>query len=99
MHQRALDLAAALRLVVATAIGAVAVALPPTLAAESPSAVVLASLALLVAALVGIAAQGSRRPALAVAHAQGTAAETLLQRPGRVTDRHHHPIRPRAPGC
>jgi hypothetical protein len=99
VHQRALDLATSLRLVIATAVGAAAVVLAPTLSTESPSAVVLASLALLVAAVVRVAGLGARRPALAVAVTLTRAAESSLHRPARVTDRVHHPIRPRAPGC
>jgi hypothetical protein len=60
---------------------------------------VLASVALLVAALVRVAGLGARRPALTMAATLTTSAETSLRRPARVTDRVHHPIRPRAPGC
>jgi hypothetical protein len=98
VHRRASDVAASLRLVAASLLAAVAVALPPAITGESPSAVLVASLALLVAALVAVEGLGWRL-ALTPAYALATAVETPLHRPARVTDRVHHPIRPRAPGC
>lgn len=92
---------ARLRLALAVLVGTVLALLAPALVAtqvNAPSAVVLAGLALLVAAAIGLhrhlatAAPRSRAPR---ASAHEETASFLAE---RVTDTLRHPLRPRAPG-
>ncbi len=88
-----------LALTLATVLGAVLAALvPTTLTAESPSTLVIASLALVVTALVSVGSLVATLPTLSPAARLARAADRSPLRPGRVTDPVHHPIRPRAPG-
>jgi hypothetical protein len=71
---------------------------PTTLVTDSPATLVLASLALVAAALVTVGSLVAALPALSPVRPLARAADCSPLRPGRVTDPDHHPIRTRAPG-
>ena len=82
-----------------TLAGALGLVLPSIVTAgEGPSALVVASLAMAVVAMVHVASR--RDLALALVPVRGclSSDEAHVLLPGRVTDPVHHPIRPRAPG-
>jgi hypothetical protein len=79
-------------------VAALAVALPTLLiGVDSPSVVLVATLAALVVAMTHLGAGSELAPALVAVrvHTDEASARTM---PGRVTDPGHHPIRRRAPG-
>ena len=78
--------------------GAAGLVLPTLLVgADAPSALVVATLAAAVAAMVQLAGSTVLVPSFATLHIDDTAAAPAAV-PGRVTDPVHHPIRRRAPG-
>ena len=79
--------------------GALGLVLPSIVTAvEGPSALVVASLAMAVVAMVHVASRRELALALVPVRAHLSSDEAHVLLPGRVTDPVHHPIRPRAPG-
>jgi hypothetical protein len=96
---RPADIVTGVRLALALSLAAVlATVVPTALTAESPPTLVIASLALVAAGLVGVCSLVVGLPALSPAHRIARSADRSPLRPGHVTDPVHHPIRPRAPG-
>jgi hypothetical protein len=78
--------------------GAAGLLLPALLVgADAPSALVVATVAVAVAATVLVAAHVVGVPSFATVHVDDRTAAPAAA-PGRVTDPVHHPIRRRAPG-
>jgi hypothetical protein len=100
MDRTSSDPVARLRFVLAlTVAGALGLVLPSIVTAvEGPSALVVASLAMAVAAMVHVASRRELALALVPVRAYLSSDEAHVLLPGRVTDPVHHPIRPRAPG-
>jgi hypothetical protein len=94
------DPVARVRLAIALTIaGAVGLVLPSIAAAvESPSALVVASLAMAVAAMVHVGSGRQLALAFVPVRVHPSSDEVAVVRPGQATDPVHHPIRPRAPG-
>ena len=96
------NLAATRRRVALASMGAAALAvLAPLLfltAFDTPAAVSLAVVTLVLAALVRLGDNGFLLAAGAVVTGSPTARETPPVLTGRITDPVHHPLRPRAPG-
>ena len=88
------------RLALALAVaGALGLVLPSIVTAvEGPSALVVASLAMAMVAMVHVASRRELALALVPFRADLSSDEAHVLLPGRVTDSVHHPIRPRAPG-
>jgi hypothetical protein len=100
MDRTSSDPVARVRLALAlTVAGAIALVVPSIVTAvESPSALIVASLAMAVAAMVHV---GSRRQvalAFVPVRVHPSSSAVYVVRPGQATDPVHHPIRPRAPG-
>ena len=98
MRRTASDSASRIRLALTLLAGALVTVLVPSSLTDSASAVVIATLAFAVAAVVEVGTLAAGVPSLVAATSLAEAAETPLHRPARVTDPVHHPIRPRAPG-
>jgi len=90
---------ARLRLALVLMVGGVAALLMPSLfaAADTPSAVVLAAVAVVVAAVVRLDSHVVTSVARALVP-QPRSADEVAVLTGRVTDPLRHPLRPRAPG-
>ena len=101
MSQRVGASAGRLRLVLVVVIGGALAQVMPSLlvtTVDAPSAVVLATLALALAAVVVLSSHRATFVPGALARQPGTADDTPPFLARRVTDPLHHPIRPRAPG-
>jgi hypothetical protein len=86
----------ALALTIAGALGLVIPSIAT--AVDHPSALVIISLAMTVAAVVHVGSRRELALALVPVRVHPSSHEVHVVRPGRVTDHVHHPIRPRAPG-
>ena len=89
------------RLALVIMVGGTVALLMPSLfavAADTPSAVVLAAVAVAAAAVVRLNTQVVASVASALAPQLRSAEEVPALLPGRVTDPLRHPLRPRAPG-
>ena len=100
MDRTSSDPVARVRLALALTIaGAIGLILPSiATAVDSPSALVVVSLAMTVAAIVHVGSRRELALALVPVRVYPSSDEVHIVRPGRVTDHVHHPIRPRAPG-
>ena len=97
MRRSASDPSSPFRLGLTLLVGALVSVLVPSLA-DSASALVIATLAIALAAVVKVSTLAAAVPSPMAATSPGRAAESALHRPARITDPVHHPIRPRAPG-
>jgi hypothetical protein len=100
MDRTSSDPVARVRLALALTIaGAIGLVLPSiATAVESPSTLVVASLAMAVAAMVHVGSRRQLALAFVPVRVHPSSDEVYDVRPGQATDPGHHPIRPRAPG-
>lgn len=100
MDRTSSDPVALVRLALAlTVAGAIGLVLPSiATAVDNPSALVVVSLAMTVAAIAHVGSRRELALALVPVRVRPSSDEVHVLPPGRVTDHVHHPIRPRAPG-